>query len=73
LQVNSGPISTLTRALADNSQAVNYIPSGTSGCGISITNDQRGVHRPQGGGCDIGAFELEVQLPPVAWLPLIRR
>jgi hypothetical protein len=46
---NGGP--TDTRALAPNSIAVNH---GGAGC---QTTDQRGVARPQGGVCDIGAYE----------------
>lgn len=37
-------------------------------CG-TVTTDQRGISRPQGSACDIGAFELEqapANLPPVA-------
>jgi hypothetical protein len=49
---------TLTHALQDGSLAIDHIPIGTNGCGTMITTDQRGVVRPQGGGCDIGAFEL---------------
>ena len=30
----------------------------TAGCGVD--EDQRGVTRPQGAGCDAGAFELNV-------------
>jgi hypothetical protein len=32
--------------------------------------DQRGITRPQGAHCDIGAYEA---LPPRAYLPLIMR
>src|SRR5205809_276886 len=32
--------------------------TGINGCGTTITTDQRGVSRPQGSGCDIGAFEV---------------
>ena len=40
------------------SAAVDAIPSATPGC--SGTTDQRGIARPQGNGCDIGAYELVV-------------
>ncbi len=50
---NGGP--TLTHALQPDSVAVDRIPS--SEC--NITHDQRGVARPQGDACDVGAFELE--------------
>ncbi|MFO8175927.1 MAG: choice-of-anchor Q domain-containing protein [Longimicrobiales bacterium] len=52
--------STLTRALLEGSPAMDHIPFGTSGCGTAVTTDQRGVARPQGGACDIGAYEAVV-------------
>lgn len=42
------------------SPLVNAIPNGTNGCGTSITSDQRGVSRVQGGGCEKGAVERAV-------------
>lgn len=42
------------------SPLVDSIPNGTNGCGTTITTDQRGVLRPQGGGCDKGAVERAV-------------
>ena len=48
--------STQTMALPVGSPAVDAIPSATPGC-IGST-DQRGIARPQGAGCDIGAYEL---------------
>jgi hypothetical protein len=33
--------------------------------GAAITTDERGVPRPQGAGCDIGAFELDAVAPTV--------
>jgi hypothetical protein len=58
LQFNGGQ--TLTVALQANSPAVNYIPlsSCTDTSGNPVTTDQRGVSRPQGSGCDVGAYEL---------------
>ncbi len=54
---NGGP--TYTRAPRPNSPAVDAIPSGSAPClSISTTGDQRGVPRPQGPGCDIGAVEI---------------
>ncbi len=50
---NSAP--TKTHALVAGSPALNVDPSGT-GC---EPIDQRGITRPQGGACDVGAFELE--------------
>jgi uncharacterized repeat protein (TIGR01451 family) len=55
LQSNGGQTSTM--ALASTSPAIDAIPTGTNGCGTTITTDQRGVARPQGSGCDIGAYE----------------
>ena len=57
LQNNGGP--TMTIAIAPGSPALNRVPRTGSGCPAT---DQRGVPRPQGTGCDIGAFELQV--PP---------
>jgi hypothetical protein len=50
------PGTTRTHALLPNSPAVNHIPAGS----CVETEDQRGVHRPQGAGCDVGAYELIV-------------
>jgi hypothetical protein len=55
---NGGPTKTI--ALRDASPAINAIPQGTNGCGTEVTTDQRGVERPQGKGCEIGAFEKMV-------------
>ena len=54
---NGGP--TQTVALLAASPAVNAIPlsSCTDASGNPVTTDQRGVPRPQGSACDIGAFE----------------
>lgn len=49
---------TRTHALLPGSPAINQITTGTNGCGTTVTTDQRGVPRPQGPGCDIGAFEV---------------
>jgi chitodextrinase len=51
---NGGP--TETMALPLGSPAVDAIPATTPGC--TGTTDQRGITRPQGSGCDIGAYEL---------------
>ena len=53
---NGGP--TQTRALAPSSSAVDAYPD------CPHITDQRGVQRPQGPACDIGAFELEVDVLP---------
>jgi CSLREA domain-containing protein len=55
---------TETHALLDGSPASNVIPGGTNGCGTTYTTDQRGVSRPQGASCDIGAFELVLDATP---------
>ena len=60
---------TQTFALLPGSPAIDIIPPGTNGCGTTINIDQRGVVRPQGNACDIGAFEFR---PPI-YLPLIMR
>jgi len=59
---NGGPTKTI--ALLAGSPAIDTIPVGTNGCGSTITQDQRGVSRPQGSRCDIGAYEL-ISVPPV--------
>jgi len=54
---NGGP--TFTMAITSASPAYNAALS----CG-SATTDQRGVARPQGAACDLGAFELEAVVNP---------
>jgi hypothetical protein len=61
LQDNGGP--TRTRALLAGSPAIDH---GTAPCPAT---DQRGVVRPQRGGCDVGAYELEPSPPPVVGSP----
>jgi predicted outer membrane repeat protein len=56
LASNGGP--TQTMALPAGSPAVDAIPAATTGC--TGSTDQRGVSRPQGSGCDVGAYELVV-------------
>jgi hypothetical protein len=53
----NAPGSTETHALITGSPALDHIPGGVNGCGTEITDDQRGVGRPQVAGCDIGAYE----------------
>jgi len=57
LQYNGGP--TKTHALPSGSPAINA--GNMAGCvdgdGAPIKTDQRGVHRPFGSYCDVGAFE----------------
>ncbi|HEX5848665.1 MAG TPA: choice-of-anchor Q domain-containing protein [Rubrobacter sp.] len=57
---NGGP--TQTHTLLSGGPAIDAIPKGTNGCGTTFAEDQRGVSRPQGSGCDIGAFELKFPL-----------
>ena len=67
LQDNGGPTQTI--ALLSGSPAIDAIPPGVNGCGTTIATDQRGVSRPQGPGCDIGAFEF---VPPGADLSITK-
>lgn len=60
---NGGP--TQTMALAPTSPAID---AGDPACPPPAT-DQRGVARPQGPRCDIGAFEFVPPLPPAPPLP----
>jgi hypothetical protein len=53
LKRNGGPTATL--ALGSGSPAINKVPAKGAQCPAS---DQRGVRRPQGKECDIGAFEF---------------
>ncbi len=58
LQNNGGPYNTM--ALAVTSPALNTANPATPGSDSTAcaTNDERGVLRPQGTACDMGAFEL---------------
>ena len=67
LKDNGG--ATQTIALGPGSPAIDAIPSGINGCGTTIMTDQRGVSRPQGAGCDFGAFEF---VPPGADLSITK-
>ncbi|MDH3622447.1 MAG: hypothetical protein OES69_02450 [Myxococcales bacterium] len=67
MQLNLGPLAdnggpTQTHALGPGSFAIDQIP--VTECvdvdSMPLTEDQRGVTRPQGPACDVGAFELEV-------------
>ncbi len=60
LSDNSGP--TFTHALLPDSPAIDAIPVAacTDPESNPVTTDQRGVYRPQGSACDIGAYEKRV-------------
>ena len=63
LQNNGGPTQTI--ALLPGSPAVDRIPVAncTDTNGNPVTTDQRGVSRPQGPACDVGAYELIQTVP----------
>jgi hypothetical protein len=58
LAFNGGP--TQTHDLVLGSPAVGGVPAASC-----LTTDQRGLVRPQGADCDIGAVEFDAQAPPV--------
>ena len=63
LQDNGGP--TKTVALLSTSAALDAIPSScTDVDGNTLSTDQRGITRPVGNGCDIGALESTGQPAP---------
>ena len=67
LQDNGG--ATVTHALLPGSQAIDGVGQGF----CDIITDQRGVTRPQGTLCDIGAYEVAAGEFSYFWLPLIFR
>jgi Ni,Fe-hydrogenase III small subunit len=70
LQDNGG--SSWTHALLPGSPAIDRVPFGVSGCGISVTTDQRGQPRPGTFThlCDIGAYETQ-DIHYQIYLPLV--
>lgn len=56
LQDNGGP--TQTHALLPGSVAIDAAPDCTDIAGNTVDTDQRGVGRPQGKACDVGAYEF---------------
>jgi hypothetical protein len=60
---NGGP--TPTRLPAPTSPLLDAIPADAcrAGDAAAVTTDQRGISRPQGVGCDIGAVEVAVRSP----------
>ena len=69
-EINLGPLAdnggpTLTHALLPGSAAIDFLaPDGNGDC--SLATDQRGVARPQGTGCDVGAYEVVQNQAPTA-------
>lgn len=63
LQNNGGPTQTI--ALQPGSPTVDHIPVAdcTDASGNPVKTDQRGIKRPQGPACDVGAFELVQTVP----------
>jgi hypothetical protein len=63
LAANGGPTSTLLPQAG--SPLLDKIPAASCQAGLAagVTTDQRGVTRPQGTGCDIGAVEVVVEAP----------
>jgi hypothetical protein len=58
-------------ALLAGSPAIDLVPSGVANCGTLIATDQRGVSRPQGARCDLGAYERAASsdsTPPICML-----
>jgi Bacterial Ig-like domain (group 3) len=60
LKNNGGP--TQTMGLLPGSPAIGAIPLSAGACVAGSATDQRGVARPQGKGCDIGAVEKGLTL-----------
>jgi CSLREA domain-containing protein len=71
LQVNP-PGTTATHALLVGSAAIDAVTDCTDLGGNAVTQDQRGMARPQGARCDAGAFEREVSGFRL-YLPLVLR
>lgn len=54
---------TQTCALQSDSPAIDQIPDGVNGCGSApLDVDQRDTIRPQGDGCEMGAYEIGARL-----------
>ena len=70
---NNGGL-TQTRALASGSPAIDAgNPAGcTDGAGAPLTTDQRGLIRPSGPRCDIGAFEVQPIVPIAPDLSILK-
>jgi hypothetical protein len=61
--LNPGPYTTITHALALNSPAID-----TADAGWCANEDQRGIARPQGAQCDVGAYERAPTDPPMGFI-----
>ncbi len=55
----NAPGTTATHALQPTSPALDMADAG---CGGGLSTDQRGVARPEGPACDVGAYELQYRL-----------
>lgn len=64
---NGGP--THTFLPGPNSNVLNVIPNGTNGCGTTNAFDQRLFPRPGGNACDVGAVEVQPEVPWVGLTP----
>lgn len=62
LAANGGP--TFTHLPGVGSPLIDAIPSGSAGCGTTVTADQRGEVRPFNGACEVGSVERGVIAPP---------
>ena len=69
---NGGPTPTL--ALLPDSPGIDSVPRSEclDGAGNPLTIDQRGVPRPQGAACDIGAFEFSAPRDTLFWMQQCR-
>jgi hypothetical protein len=70
LGANGGPTNTMVPN--PGSPLIDAIPDPGGGCSAAatITTDQRGLPRPSGPGCDIGAVEVQVQVAAPAPAPV---
>jgi hypothetical protein len=71
LQNNGGP--TQTHALLAGSVAINAVTDCTGVGSGAVTSDQRGISRPQGAACDVGAFEFVNTAPTINAVAVTRQ
>jgi hypothetical protein len=62
--VLNAPGTTATHALLTGSVAIDAASDCLDSSGVPVTTDQRGVSRPQGPACDIGAYEISGPVVP---------